>query len=143
MKVPRTTVYIFPTHTRRGDGRYGPTSRGQFYNPPLYHGRSGRQSSRKSRWRIREGEQFHVFNLADTGQWISQDTYLALLADATVILGLEEERMAVFRFPSQGSLDWHGHPITGIRPTIDLLNKWEAAGLISESTRRRLEGGRL
>jgi len=84
-----------------------------------------------------------VFDLADRGLWISSDCYLALLNDGSVLLGTEEERLAIFRFPSAGNSDWHGHPISGIRPTVELLNQWENAGIISEPTRRKLEAGRL
>ncbi len=144
-KSGRKLVVLSPP--RNADGRYGPTSRGHFYQPSPYHSRTSRVRPSKSRWAVKEGHQYLVFLPADEAFWHCKDGrgLFSIELGGKTILGRRGERLAFFPDPQNSTDPWHGFPVSSSerQPSPDVIDSWVRAGVISEHVRRKLEGGRL
>lgn len=139
--------YAFPRHTRNIDGLYGPTARQHFYKPLGYHRPTAQRRPDKTRWCIREGEEYEVFRVADEPWWAC-NTNLCLFSivdGGKVILGENGERLARFDFPRNESDPWHGFPVHSddSKPEPGLLDRWETEGIIPYHVRIKIERGKL
>lgn len=142
--------YVFPTHTRGPDGRYGPTDRGNWYKALGYHNRNARRRADKSRWRLTEGQQYEAFRKADDAHphsWHCAENsgQFSILDNGAEILGLDEERLAFFPDPQNSGDPWHGYPVLSSDrgPSPALLDHWLASGVISRHVFRKIHGGKL
>jgi hypothetical protein len=137
------------TYNRNIQGNYGPTTKGNFYSSKPDHRRTARQRVDKTRWSIEEGQEFHVFKLADEPlqRWFCQENecLFSLVNGCATILGQGGERLA--KFPQPADNLWHGYPVHCIEtensPGDELLDLMVSAGVISGTTRRRIERKRL
>jgi len=142
-----TTGHAGSPTRNRTNGLYGPTARGHYYKPLRYHGRSAQPRAGKSRWCIKEGEQYLVFRPASEGDWSSERCagLFGIMRNGSVVLGSEGQRLAFFPEPTNKTDPWHGYPATCAdrQPGTDLIDRWASSGIITEHVRRKLEGGRL
>ncbi len=140
-------AFTFPRHKRNSDGLYGPTTRQHFYQPANYHRITARSKPGKTRWCIKEGEEYEVFRLADEPWWFSQvhQCLFSIVDGGKEILGENGERLAKFAFPQNLSDPWHGFPVLSDehKPEPDLLDMWQNKGIIPHHVRMKIERGRL
>ena len=138
-------AYSFSIHTMK-DGKFGPTPNGHFYQPMPYHNPNAQKRYDKSRWILNQGEQYEVFEVADTPtpirkNWMNDDEtgLYGMLADCSVVLGKdEEERLAFFPKPQNDSDPWHGYPTDSSDLGENLIEYWHDNQLISDITYVRL-----
>ena len=140
-------AFEFPIHTRNGDNTYGPTARQHYYLPVSYHARTARQRIEKNRWYLKEGEQYEVFRVADEPWWECTENFclFSILDNGSTILGMNGERLAKFPLPRNLTDPYHGFPILSDedKPSPDLLDTWEASGIITSHVRRKIEHGKI
>jgi len=140
-------AFKFPRCKRNKDGTYGPTLRNHCYLPVSYHARTALKKSGKSRWSLREAEQFYVFRIADEPWWecVINRCLFSIVDFGNVIVGEDGERLAAFPIPRNANDDWHGYPIRTdeSKPSPDLLDRWEEEGIVTAHLRRKIETGRL
>jgi len=140
-------AFQFPRCKRNQDGTYGPTSRNHYYRPAHYHARTSLKRSSKTRWRLREPEEFYVFRIADEPWWecVVNRRLFSIVDFGNIVLGEDGERLAAFPFPRNAIDPWHGYPIRSeeSKPNPDLLDRWEEESIIKPHLRRKIETGRL
>ena len=135
------------SYTRNDDNTYGQTSQNHYFKPVIYHSRTASPNFHKSKWCIREPQQFYIFKIADESEWIcnSNSCLFSIINDCQVIIGTENERIAKFPKPLNTTDPWHGFPTNSTKDIIseNLLDKWEEKDVISPSTRRRIVRGAI
>ncbi len=140
-------AFKFPRSKRNNDGTYGPTSRNHYYFPVSYHARTSLKRSSKSRWCLREAEQFCVFRIADEPWWecVLNHCLFSIVDFGNIILGENGERLAAFPIPRNPNDYWHGYPIRTeeSKPGPNLPDRWEEEGIITPHLWRKIETGRL
>lgn len=126
---------------------YGPSTNGKMYMAVSYHQKKARKNNKKSRWFVSEQEQFNIFNLSDVHElyFPEDDTLIGLQNNCSDKIGCDDERLAKFIEPSEGSKEWHGYPVFSIEFnfTESFLNKLESLNIIDRTTRNRLVRGQL
>jgi hypothetical protein len=134
-----------PNHKRNKDGRYGPTTRSHYYQPVGYHGRGATNSSQKTRWALKEGQQFEVFRVCDEPWWHSGGGLFSIMNGGSVVLGENGERLGRFPDPQNQADPWHGYPVfsADYLPDESLLDQWVATQVIPDHVRTKIERGRL
>jgi hypothetical protein len=140
-------AFVFPKHSRDSNGLYGPTARQHFYKPLYYHRPTAEKKAGKTRWCIKEGEEYEVFRIADEPWWACNigRCLFSIVDGGTVVLGEDGERLAKFDFPQNNSDPWHGYPVfsDASKPTPALLDQWEDARVIPYHVRMKIERGKL
>ena len=135
------------SHTRGPDGRYGPTARDHYYVSVYYHRKNAAQNPNKSRWQIEEGQEYEVFRIGDeSGWWCAASSALFSIIDqGQLSLGDEDQRLAVFPKPQNQTDSWHGWPThaSDAKPNPNLLDQWEAAGVVDYAMRIKIDKGRI
>ena len=94
-------AHIYPAKARNNDGTYGPTGRRHYYKPASYHNPTAKKRADKTRWKLREPQQYEVFRVADE----DHETYIdeqggmyGFLDQMQEVLGKDnEERIAYFK----------------------------------------------
>jgi len=106
-------AFQFPRRKRNQDGTYGPTSRNHYYRPAPYHARTSLKRSSKTRWCLRESEEFYVFRIADEPWWecALNQCLFSIVDFGNILLGEDGERLAAFPVPRNANDYWHGYPI--------------------------------
>lgn len=138
-------------YVRNADGKYGPTSRGDYYYSKEDHRRTAKTKKGKTRWIIEEGEEFDVFRIAneayDIWYCIENNCIFSLVDEAKVELGTDGERIAKFPNDRNENEPWHGYPVSTAesqnRPSTEVLDKLYEEKLISLPVRLRIEKGLL
>lgn len=122
------------------DGKYGPTAQNHYYQPARYHNRSSSKNEHKSKWKLKESEQYEVFRVADEGRWIDSvnDGLYSILDDGKEVFGDNGERLAFFPTPPNANDTWHGYPKDDKGISRDLVNAWKNTDVISKITQVRL-----
>jgi len=136
--------YKFPKY-KMNNGLFGPTSENNYYKPIYYHNKNAVNNSNKSKWILKDGEQYEVFRLSDEGKWKcdENDGLFSILMNGNEILGQNEERIAFFRTPQNISDPWHGFPIysSDFEPSAKLIDKWFDDKIIDERMRIKILKG--
>ena len=128
------------------DGKFGPTPNGHFYMPMSYHNPTAGRRKNKSRWILDPGQQYNVFELADTplgdkANWMNDDDsgLYAMIDSCQTILGKNnEERLAFFPTPRNAADPWHGYPTDSSNLGDELIDFWFQHQLIDPITYTRL-----
>jgi hypothetical protein len=124
------------------DRQYGPTTTGKVYLAVSYHQRTARKRPDKSRWIIKEQEQYNVFEVSDNNQLFfpDQQNLVGLKDNCSKKLGCDEERLARLVAPSFGAHEWHGFPVFSreFNFSEEFLDLLEEKQLIDRRTRNRL-----
>lgn len=148
------------THPRNPNQTYGPTNRGHFYISKEDHRKTAAPKKDKTRWCIREGEEYCVFKIANEGiideennqiWWYCEDNDclfgFVFENDRLLKIGENEEQIAKFPNDRNEHDPWHGYPVSTEesqnRPSSELLDRLEECGCISDVYRLRIEKGRI
>ena len=134
-------TYQFSVHIM-DNGKFGPTPNGHFYQPMPYHNPNAQKRNDKTRWMLSKGEQYEVFETADTPStertnWMNDDGsgIYGMLDDCKVVLGKDNgERLAFFPVPQNDSDPWHGYPTDSSELGENLIEYWYEKKLISRIT---------
>lgn len=144
-------------HSRNNDGTYGPAIDSKkvkyYYKPQAYHNKAAKGKQSKSKFVIKEGQQFSLFSMAvldlDSPQWTCEENscLFAIVNNGSTILGDAQERLAKFPNPVNDTDPWHGYPVktkySQNCPSDKLINLWIEHGVIDATTRRRIEKNKL
>jgi hypothetical protein len=68
-----------------------------------------------------------------------------------IVVGTDGQALAKFPDPPNASDAWHGYPISALdpkcdfahRPEFELIDRWEAAGLIDDTQAARIRRGKV
>lgn len=132
--------------------RYGPTTEGWYYQPADYHGKVGKtrvkkrkkgkeqEHENKTRWILNKSQQYDVFLEGVKGQFMDKKNMFSVLDDCKVVMGEENERIALFPVPPTGTVDWHGYPVSSEEEklTNEIMDKFLKAKVISVVTYSRM-----
>lgn len=140
------------------DGRrFGPTKEGRYYLPAGYHSRikkaqppKGKKAKKqqfadKGHWVIDSSQQYDVFLEGEKNKFIDDYGMFSLLDDCKEILGNDDERLAFFPSPPEGTVDWHGYPITSKDEhlTNEMIDKFLDKKKVGLANYSRLQRGDL
>ncbi|GAA4021621.1 hypothetical protein GCM10022386_00730 [Flavobacterium cheonhonense] len=119
---------IFRTIKKNKDGTFGPTSNSNYYKPMYYHNKTAKKNKDKTKWIIKQNEQYCTFELSDDNNWkcLAQNGFFSILENGNVILGSNEEVLGFFPETINDSDPYHGYPVTSSEYEISdkLLEKW-------------------
>ena len=95
--------------------------------------------------------EYGVFCQAETEVWRDGRPQLWGLLPGLRVIGSDGERMAKFPDPPNPHDAWHGYPVSAQdprrefehRPEFDLIDRWEAAGLIDGTQAARIRRGKV
>lgn len=138
--------YSYPTYTK-GNNCFGPTKNNNFYFPHPQHNKNASKNKHKTRWILKENEQYEVFRISDENAWIckSNSALFSILNNGSEIFGENEERLAFFRVPNNTTTPWHGFPVFSSDYEIStiLLDDWIKNKVITLAIRMKIERGSL
>lgn len=121
-------AYNFPIVSLNKDGQFGPTNKNHFYFPVPYHNSTAARRGEKTTWVLKKNQQYEVFRVSDEGDWICNKCkgLFSILDNASIVLGINEERISFFPTPQNVSDPWHGYPVTSYEYDIsdELIDKW-------------------
>lgn len=122
--------HVYPKITKK-NGRYGPTTQNHYYQPANYHNRIAEKNHHKSKWILKENEQYEVFRVADENKWFversgnknikkSDKGLCSMLERGNEVFGENGEVLAFFPVPRNEIDSWHGYPIAShyVKDTI-------------------------
>ncbi len=128
------------------DGKkYGPTENGWYYQPADYHGKVSKVQSKKGKkakekeyenkthWVLNKGQQYDVFLEGEKGKFMDTKNMFSVLDNCNVVMGEDDERIALFPVPPAGTVDWHGYPITSKEEklTSEIMDKFFKAKAVN------------
>lgn len=140
--------YIFPKVAKNKDGNFGPTKNGNFYDSVSYHNKTAKKKSTKTRWILKQNEQYEVFRVSDEGKWICKENkngLFSILNKGKVIFGENGECLAFFPKPINTKDAWHGFPVTcdSYEPSVVLVDKWLKEDIIDTRIHIKILKGQL
>ena len=140
-------AYDYPEIEKNENGNFGPTQNGHEYYPHPHHHRNANKRDGKTRWILRENEQYEVFKISDEGLWncIDNNALFSILDEGKEIFGENEERLAFFRNPRNPNEAYHGFPIfsSEYQPSAALIQLWVGSGVINDLIALKIERGQL
>lgn len=127
---------IFRKVAKNEDGTFGPTSNNKFYQPVFYHNKTAKKNLNKTKWLIKQNEQYCAFELSDNNNWKcdKKDGYFTIVDNGKVTLGSNEEILGFFPETQNATDAYHGFPVTSSEYEISdkLLLKWKDDNIIDE-----------
>ena len=95
--------------------------------------------------------EYDLFTTADRENWKDSRPHLWSLKPNLDELGVEGERIALFRDPNHSALPWHGYPVSALdpgretahRPERVLIESWLQSRLIDEFQAIRIARGKV
>lgn len=139
--------YKFPKVKLNKDGLFGPTTMSHFYKPIHYHNKAALANSNKTKWVLKQDEQFEVFKISDEAEWLCPTNrgLFSILTNGEVVLGSNEERLSFFPTPSNQSDPWHGYPVESgeYEPCSELIEKWLKNSVIDNRIHIKILRGQL
>ena len=139
--------YKYPKVKLNSDGNFGPTKNDNYYHPISYHNKNSKKSSKKTRWVLKQNEQYEVFRVSDEAKWScdKNDGLFSILENGQIVLGENEERLSFFPNPKNEIDAWHGFPITSgeYEPSDKLVDKWYADEIIDQRMHIKILKGQL
>ena len=116
-------AYIFKKHKMIDGKKYGPTGNGWYYQPADYHGKVSKTLNKKGKkakekehddkthWVLNKSQQYDVFLEGQKGKFMDSMNMFSVLDNCNVVMGEDNERIAIFPVPPSGTKDWHGYPV--------------------------------
>lgn len=135
------------------DGKkYGPTDNGWYYQPADYHRKVNKAQSKKGKkakekkhenkthWLLTKSQQFDAFLEGVIGKFMNNKNMFSVLDNCNVVMGMEGERIALFPVPPQGTVDWHGYPVTSKEEklTDEIMDKFLNGKVINYTVYSRM-----
>jgi hypothetical protein len=126
---------------------FGPNATGKRYLSTYHHRGSGSRQH-KSIWAetISPSKECCLFYTAERENWQCSDQhYWGILDGGKTPLGKGGERLSKFPCPSNTTDPWHGYPVFSgdDAPPDDFIEQWIARDVISKTTGRKIQKGRL
>ena len=145
-------AYVFKKHKMIDGKKYGPTSKGWYYQPADYHGKLSKAKSRKwkkakasahddkTHWVLTKSQQYDAFLEGESGEFMDSNNMFSVLDNCNVVMGEDNERIALFPVPPAGTVDWHGYPIFSKdeKLTSDIMDKFFNAKAINYTVYSRM-----
>lgn len=145
-------AYAFKIHKMIDGKRYGPTEKGWYYQPADYHGKLGKTQSRKGKkskeqehedkthWILNKSQQYDVFLEGVKGEFMDKKNMFSVLDNCNVVMGEDNERIALFPVPPAGTVDWHGYPVSSKEEklTNEIMDMFYNAKTINFTTYSRM-----
>lgn len=145
-------AYKFKKHKMIDGRRYGPTEEGWFYQPANYHGKISKAQSRKGKknkeqkhedkthWILSKSKQYDVFQEGLKGKFMDKNNMFSVLDNCNVVMGEDDERIALFPVPPAGTVDWHGYPVSSgeEKLTNEIMDKFLKSNAITIATYSRM-----
>lgn len=129
-------MVTFKKIAKNTDGTFGPTKNNNYYKPVVYHNKSAIKKKDKTKWVIKQNEQYSTFELSDESDWkcSTQKGYFSIIENGKFILGSNDEVLGFFPEVVNKSDPYHGYPVTSAEYEIseDLLNKWVSNKVIDK-----------
>ena len=127
---------VFKKVKKNTDGTFGPTPNGQYYLPVKYHNRTAKQNIHKSKWKLKENEQYNSFELSDIENWKCnvKKGYFTILDKGKIKLGTNDEVLGFFPETINIKDAYHGFPVFSSDYEIspDLLALWKEKEVIDD-----------
>lgn len=139
-------------YPRNSDGTYGPTTREHLYESKHDHRRTARKRKDKTRWKVKEGEEYCIFKIANEflPNWFfcqENNCLFGLIDECDQVIGENGERLAKFPNDRNPNDSWHGYPVfsqeSQNRPSSELLDYLEEMKVIPFHVRMKIEKGAL
>lgn len=128
--------YKFPIVKLNTEGLFGPTTKKAFYKPMTYHNKTAKINKHKTKWSLKQNEQYEVFRLSNENEWAcnKNNGLFSILSNADVVIGSNEERLSFFPNPINSLDPWHGFPVNSgnYEPSVELVDKWLDDKVIDE-----------
>lgn len=138
-------AYEFKKHKMIDGKKYGPTDNGWYYQPADYHGKVSKAQSKKgnkakekehenkTHWVLNKSQQYDAFLEGEKGKFMDTKNMFSVLDNCNVVMGEDEERIALFPVPPTGTVDWHGYPITSKEEklTSEIMDKFFKAKAVN------------
>ena len=138
-------AYAFKKHKMIDGKKYGPTENGWFYQPADYHGKVSKVQSKKGKkskekeheykthWVLTKSQQYDAFLEGEKGKFMDSKNMFSVLDNCNVVMGEDDERIALFPVPPTGTVDWHGYPVSSEEKklTNEIMDKLLKAKVIT------------
>lgn len=145
-------AFAFKKHKMIDGKRYGPTDNGWYYQPADYHGKVSKSYSNKGKkakeqehdhkthWILTKSQQYDVFLEGVQGKFMDNKNLFSILDNCSVVMGGDNERIALFPVPPAGTLDWHGYPVSSKEEklTNEIMDLFHKAKVINYSVYSRM-----
>lgn len=132
---------------RNSNGTFGPTTKNKYYQPVFYHNRTASKNHHKTKWIIKQNEQYCTFELSDDNDWKCNklDGYFSIIDNGKVILGSSDEILGFFPENSNSTDPYHGFPVmsSDFEISEELLLIWKNNNIIDERVHIKLLKGQL
>ena len=119
---------IFRKIKKNLDGTFGPTKSNIFYKPVAYHNKSSINKKHKTKWIIKQSEQYCIFELSHNNNWKCpiRNGYFSIAENGAIILGSNEEILGFFPEIINKNDPYHGYPVSSAEYEISdtLLDNW-------------------
>ncbi len=146
-------AYVFKKHKMIDGKKYGPTDNGWYYQPADYHSKINKTRNKKGKkskaqehdvkthWVLTKSQQYDVFLEGVNGQFMDDKNMFSVLDNCNVVMGADDERIALFPVPPVGSFDWHGYPILSKEEklTSEIIDKFLEAKAINYTVYSRMQ----
>ena len=146
-------AYVFKKHKMIDGRRFGPTINGWYYQPLNYHGKVSKVRNKKghkakesehedkSPWILDKSQQYDVFLEGEKGGFMDSRNMFSVLDNCNVVMGVDDERIALFPVPPSGTVDWHGYPISSKEEklTSEIMDLFFKAKAINFTTYSRMQ----
>ena len=142
-----------PKAKRNPNGTYGPTTTGDFYFSKSDHRRSASFKKNKTRWCIEEGQEYHIFKIANEPKpfWFCKENncLFGFFFTGESMLSLGQDGEILAKFPNINNITdpWHGYPVKTEepqnRPCSELLDYLFQENKINYSFRIKIERGTI
>ncbi|QHS59846.1 hypothetical protein [Chitinophaga agri] len=134
--------YKFPSVKLNKQGLFGPTQRKHYYKPVTYHNKSANNNLHKTKWVLKQNEQYEAFRVSDEAVWHCDKNcgLFSILNKGEVIQGSNDERLSFFPTPNNSIDAWHGYPVdtSQYEPSTELVDRWFEEAIIDERIRIKI-----
>lgn len=136
--------YSYPK-VKKQNNQFGPTELGHYYMPAPYHNRKATNNHDKTKWILKQDEQYEVFRVGDESQWLSDKPsgIFSILNNGQEVFGERGERIAFFPYPANEIDPWHGYPVKCQYVPDPIAEKWFSDSTIDRIQYNRIIAGRL
>lgn len=145
-------AYDFKKHKMIDGKKYGPVDNGWYYHPADYHRKVSKAQSKKGKkakekkhenkthWLLTKSQQFDAFLEGVSGKFMDNKNMFSVLDNCNVVMGIGGERIALFPVPPQGTVDWHGYPVTSKEEklTDEIMDKFLKGKVINYTVYSRM-----
>lgn len=139
--------YKFPKIKLNSDGNFGPTKESHYYKPVPYHNKSAKPKKDKTKWVLKQNEQYEVFRVSDEKKWFCSDRngLFSILENGEVVMGANEERISFFPKPINTNDPFHGFPVDSCEyePSTKLIDRWLKDKIIDDRLHIKILKGQI